>query len=39
MIWSIVNTGTAAVSGTVTVLNVSDGGATLDSFNYTATGA
>ncbi len=38
LIWSILNTGTAAVSGTVTITNVSDGGATLDSFNYTATG-
>lgn len=39
LVWSIVNLTTLSVSGTITITNGSDGGATLDAPTYTATGS
>ena len=39
LLFSIVNTGTSSVAGTVTVENASDSFTVLDTFNYTVTGA
>ena len=37
--WSVLNVSTVSVSGTITITNASDGGATLDAPTYIATGS